>query len=250
MSEKLLTFITFYNRDPFSQIEKELIFFTYTVDIDNFLIFWYDRVWGFFSLLRQDDWQKEMRISHNEKQCIFTQPRLEESNNCPKTQAQVSRAGGDLFQETPLTKMPGMLSQAKTQAEIGQNTTLPCLLPCCWATLFSCSHIYIVFFQHLTRLCSCLHSSSGAHKLKQPPPHAVLPASSSSCPLPLLTVQISSFSVLLLIALMYAKSHPTHPIKAQTFHKSFLHWSSSQLLSLLHLGSLCLYTYFSVCIWE
>lgn len=39
MSEKLLTFITFYNRDPFSQIEKELIFFTYTVDIDNFLIF-------------------------------------------------------------------------------------------------------------------------------------------------------------------------------------------------------------------
>lgn len=249
MSEKLLTFITFYNRDPFSQIEKELIFFTYTVDIDNFLIFWYDRVWGFFSLLRQDDWQKEMRISHDEKQCIFTQPRLEESNNCPKTQIQVSRAGGDLFQETPLTKMPGMLSQAKTQAEIGQNTALPCLLPCCRATLFSCSHIDMNLLPTLDQALQLPSLFQWCTQAKtEPSLPAVLPASSSSRPLPPLTVWISSFSVLLLIALMYAKSHPTHPIKAQTFHKSFLHWSSSQLLSLLHLVSFCLY--FSVWIWE
>lgn len=94
-------------------MENELSFFTYALDIDNFLIFWYDRAWGFLSLLRQDDWQNEMRISHKEEQCIFTQPRLEESNNCPNTQARFSRTDDDSFQEPTLTNMPGMSSQAK-----------------------------------------------------------------------------------------------------------------------------------------
>lgn len=100
MSEKLLTFIRHYNQDSFSQMEKELLFFTCTLDIDNFLIFWYDRAWGFFSPLRQDDWQMEIRISHKEKPCIFTQLRLEESNNCPNTWAQPCRMAHYLLQES------------------------------------------------------------------------------------------------------------------------------------------------------
>lgn len=128
-----------------------------------------------------------MRISHKEKQCIFTQPRLEESNNCPKTQAQVSRAGGDLFQETPLTKMPGMLSQAKTQAEIGQNTALPCLLPCCRATLSSCSHIAMSLLPTLgqaLQLLPLVHTSQNIAPSTCCPPRLLLQLSSTSshCP--------------------------------------------------------------------
>lgn len=70
-----------------------------------------------------------MRISHKEKQCIFTQPGLEESNNCPNTQARFSRTADDLFQETPLTKMLGMSPQAKMRAEIGLNHPPPLCPP-------------------------------------------------------------------------------------------------------------------------
>ena len=68
-----------------------------------------------------------MRISHKEEQCIFTQPRLEESNNCPNTEAPFSGMADDLFQETLLTEAPGMSSQAKMPAEIGlDNPSPPC----------------------------------------------------------------------------------------------------------------------------
>lgn len=70
-----------------------------------------------------------MRISHKEKQCIFTQPRLEESNNCPNMQARFSRTADDLFRETLLTKMPGMSSEAKMQAEVGLNKPSPLCPP-------------------------------------------------------------------------------------------------------------------------